>query len=216
MKSFLSDPLALMHAAAVLSFTALAFRDQLKLRTVLLFSIILSLSYHIVEQSEHSWQEAFWNVVTLGINAKVLAQIIIDRTHIGLSKEDEELFSSFNSLTPGEFRSLMKIGAWKTAGHDTKITIEGVIPEYLFYVLGGSITIDKNGRTIIVDPKTFIGEVAFLHETPASATVSLEPGSRYVQWPVSQLRKRIGSKPALTNSVMRLIGLDMALKIARS
>jgi CRP-like cAMP-binding protein len=125
------------------------------------------------------------------------------------------LFASLDSITPGEFRALLKVGAWKTAETRSEITVEGVVPQHLFYVLDGHINIEKAGRQMAIGPKTFIGEVAFLHRTPASATVSVEPGARYLQWSVAELEK-IGSRRSLRNSVIRLIGMDMALKVARS
>lgn len=205
-----------MHAAALLSFSAMAFKDQLKLRSVLLISIILSIAYHLNGEHGPAWQEVFWNVVTFAITLKVLIQLVLDRTHIGLSPEENELFNAMNSLTPGEFRALLKVGAWHTAGAETTLTTEGVLPRHLVYVLSGEIKIQKGGREIVVPPRTFIGEVAFLHNTPASATVTLKPGARYLQWPVERLQQKIGARNALKNSVMRLIGMDMALKIARA
>jgi hypothetical protein len=78
------DPYLLMHAAALLSFAALAFRDQLKLRSVLLISILLDFIYHLSRYPQPAWQEVFWNAVTFAITLKVLVEIIYDRTHIGL------------------------------------------------------------------------------------------------------------------------------------
>ena len=205
-----------MHAAALISFAAMAFMDQLKLRATLLVSIVLSIAYHLNTEHGPAWQEVFWNVVTFAITLAVLIQLVLDRTHIGLSSEEEALFGAMNSLTPGEFRALLKVGAWRTADAATVLTQEGVLPRHLFYVFSGDISIDKGSRKILVPPRTFIGEVAFLHNTPASATVTLEPGGRYLQWPVERLQQRIGSRNALKNSVMRLIGMDMALKIARA
>jgi CRP-like cAMP-binding protein len=91
-----------------------------------------------------------------------------------------------------------------------------VTPGSLFYVLRGAVSIEKSGRQFAVEARTFIGEVAFLHNTPASATVVLEPGARYLEWPVGSLQRKIGRRHSLNHSVLRLIGLDMALKIARS
>jgi CRP-like cAMP-binding protein len=205
-----------MHAAALVSFAAMAFKDQLKLRAVLLVSIILSIAYHLNTEHGPAWEEVFWNIVTFAITFIVLIQLTLDRTHIGLSPEEEELYSAMNSLTPGEFRALLKVGDWRTADAATTLTCEGVQPHHLFYVFSGDIGVDKGGRNLVVPPKTFIGEVAFLHNTPASATVTLQPGARYLQWPVERLQQKIGSRNALKNSVMRLIGMDMALKIARA
>lgn len=208
------DPHILMHLAALVSFAALAFRDQLKLRAVLLVSIALSMLYHL-SGVVPAWQELFWNTVTFAVTLKVLVQIVMDRTHLGLTEEDEELFAAWAALTPGEFRALLKVGARKTAAETVVLTRESEIPDKLYYVLSGALDVDKAGRKIAVPAKTFIGEVAFLRRTPATATVTLEPGARYVEWPVSALQRRHG-RHALQTTVHRLIGLDMAVKVGRS
>ena len=93
-------PDVLMHAAAIISVAALALRDQLKLRSVLLVSIMLNAIYNDLT-TPPSYESMFWNVVMFLINLIVLVQIILDRTHIGMSGEEEDLFSAFEMLTPG-------------------------------------------------------------------------------------------------------------------
>ena len=58
-----SDSHVLMHAAAIISVAALAFRDQLRLRAVLLLSILLSAAYNDLK-TPPGYQEIVWNAVT--------------------------------------------------------------------------------------------------------------------------------------------------------
>lgn len=107
------DPHIVMHCAAIISVAALALRDQLKLRAVLLVSILLSALYNDLKDPGPAWQEMFWNAVTFGINLKVLVQIILDRSAIGFSPEEQELFAALQMLSPGEFRSILKLDTSK-------------------------------------------------------------------------------------------------------
>ena len=207
------DSHVLMHAAAIISVAALAFRDQLRLRAVLLISILLSAVYNDLK-TPPGYQEIIWNAVTFAINIKVIVQILMDRTHIGMSDEENELFAAFEALTPGEFRAFLKLASWQTAEDEQCITLEGQKPDALFYVLRGIIDIHKAGRCFRVKPRTFIGEIAFLHDTPASATVRLEPGARYIRWPVATLRETLQKRQPLKQAMIRLISFDMATKIA--
>lgn len=208
-------PAILMHVAAIISVAALALRDQLKLRAVLLVSIMLNAIYNDLT-TPPSYQSIFWNAVLFVINLIVLVQIILDRTHIGMSDEENALFSAFEILTPGEFRSIVKLALWNTARGGEIMTREGERPGDLFYVLTGTATIEKSGRSFFVGPKTFIGEVAFLHGSVASATTTLGAGARYIAWPVEDLNKRIQGRQALKHAVVRLISFDMAMKVART
>ena len=146
----------------------------------------------------------------------MLIQIILDRTDVGLSEEEQDLFQAFDVLTPGEFRALVKLATWRTAETAVELTREGARPAHLYYVLRGELSIEKAGRIIRIAPRTFIGEIAFLHRGEASATVRLAPGSRYLEWPVQSLDRRIQGREALKHAVVRLISFDMALKVARA
>ena len=216
MLEFLNNPFIFLHIGGLISFTALALKDQLKLRSVLLVSIIFTAIFHLRGEHGPLWQELLWNAVEFGINGIVLTQLVLDRTHIGLNGEAEELFNALKFLSPGEFRALLKLGKWETAEDTQVITTEGVAPNDLFYVLKGRVHIEKGGREFTIDPRTFIGEVAFLHSTPASATVWLEPGARYLRWPVEKLERGLQSKENLRTAIMRLISLDTATKVARA
>ena len=206
----------LVHLAALASVTALLFRDQIKLRAVLLVSIALALANNYDGADVPDWEDLFWNAVLFTINLGVLVRLLLDRTHVGLSAEERALFDALGLLTPGEFRALARLASWHTAGPDEVITREGERPEALFYVLTGGLVILKGERVIPYASGTFIGEIAFLRGVPASATVRLVAGSRYVAWPVAELDRRISGRGELRHAVTRLISHDMALKVGRA
>jgi hypothetical protein len=216
MLAVFSDHYLYLHLAGLVSVGALALKDQLKLRGVLMVSLTCSALSHVVGLAHPAWPDLFWNAVSLIINVYVLAQLILDRTHFGLSREQEKLFSAFKVLTPGEFRALEGVAEWKTAQAGETLTTEGVIPDHLYYVLDGEVKIAKGDRAFTIRPKAFIGEVAYLHDQPASATVTLSDGARYLRWDVGVLERRLDSRAALRTALMRLLSLDTAQKVAGS
>ena len=87
----------------------------------------------------------------------------------------------------------------------------------LYYVLDGDITIDKTGRDpFTIGPRTFIGEVAFLLPRPASATVTVAAGARYVSWDRAALRRLQLRTPSLAFALSAVLNRDMAAKVARA
>lgn len=216
MPSLFTDHLLYLHAAGLISVGALALKNQLKLRALLLVGITVSCFSHFIGLKQPSWPDLFWNAVSFSINVFVLVELLLDRTHIGLSREQEKLFSAFRVLTPGEFRALEGLAEWKTAHEGEALTTEGVVPEDLFYVLDGSVQILKGDRTFSIRPRVFIGEVAYLHDWAASATVTLSEGTRYLKWNVAALERRLDSRAGLRHSLMRLLSLDSAQKVAGS
>ena len=206
----------LLHLAALTSVAALALRDQIRLRAVLLLSVTIALVNNYDGAATPDWEGLFWNLVLFAINLSVLVLLALDRTHIGLSAEERSLFEALEILTPGEFRTLIRLASWHVAAADQAITREGEVPGSLFYVMSGGISIEKGGRVIDYGPRTFIGEIAFLQRGPASATVRLRDGSRYVAWTTASLDRRIEGRQQLRHAVTRLISHDMALKVGRA
>ena len=205
-----------MHFASLIGVAALAFRNQLQLRSVLLVSIAANIVDHMFIRDGANLNSLFWDVIALGTNVYVLIGLVLDRTHIGLTDEEEVLFEAWGSLTPGEFRNLLRLGRWRTATEPETLTHEGVVPDRLFYVLKGDLHLLKGARDITLSAPAFIGEVAFVKERPASATVRALAGTRYLEWSTSGLRAYFGKRQAMRVAVMRLLSADMAMKVARA
>ena len=85
----------------------------------------------------------------------------------------------------------------------------------LAYVIEGAVTIDKGGTRIVLDPPAFVGEVAFVTHRPASATVTLAAGARYVTWEIGALRRLLLGAPSLGIGLGAALNRDMAEKVAR-
>jgi hypothetical protein len=206
----------LMHLAALIGVAALMFRDQLVLRALLIASTVLYISYYLFIPDAPAWSAIFWNLVTLGVNALTMARLVFDRTQFRLSDDELRLFASFRSLTPGEFRLLTSLATWKSATTQTILTREGARLDRLYYVLDGAIGIAKGGRSFPIGAGTFIGEIAFLRGQPASATVTLETGARYIEWSSDALTTLLARNPTLEGSLRTLFNADMAAKVARA
>lgn len=146
----------------------------------------------------------------------MIAGLIADRTHFGMSDHELHLFRRLDTMTPGEFRRMMKLVHWHAAGADEVLTRENQPLDRLYYVLDGAVTIDKAGHRIPVDPGVFIGEVAFLLTRTASATVTVAEGTRYVSWDAGALRRLLIRAPSLRIAFDAALNRDMAGKVARA
>ncbi len=152
----------MFHLGALVSVVALAMRGQLQLRIALLISFVLYIADNYFGSAEPAWPYMIWNGLFFFINLYVLVEIVLDRTTFGLTEEEKEIFGAFLSLSPGQFRKLIRIGRWRKAEETRLITTEGDVPRYLFYVYEGAVEIIKAGRPIMIELPTFIGEVSFL------------------------------------------------------
>src|SRR5438105_4225281 len=107
--------LGLIHAAALISVAALTCRDQIVLRALLVVSTVLYIVYYFVVPEVLLWDAIFWTAVNLGVNLLMMTKLVLARTQFRLTTDERRLFAAFGSLSPGEFRALMKIATWRRA-----------------------------------------------------------------------------------------------------
>jgi hypothetical protein len=208
--------LGLVHIAALINVSGMFFRDQFMLRLLVLVSTFLYIVYYIIVPATPLWDAIAWCVVLIGVNAIVMGLIMLDRKQFLLTDAESRLFRSLLTFSPGEFRRLMKAANWKHADDSRKLTIEGKSPESLFFVLEGDIEVSKLGRSLSVPAGVFIGEIGFLLNRPASATVKVKSGARYVEWSREALSSLLNKYPALKTALDARLSIDLASKVAAS
>jgi CRP-like cAMP-binding protein len=207
----------IVHIGAALYLVGFLFRDQILLRAFVIAGDLVYISYFYFAPNVPLWGGVFWSAVFMLVNAVMIVRVLADRTSFRMSGEERRLFDLLETLSPGEFRQLIRVGCWRTAATPTVLAEENRPLENLYYVLDGDIAIDKAGsapRTIA--PRTFIGEVAFLLPQPASATVTVGAGARYVSWDGAELRRQQVRAPSLAFALSAALNKDMAAKVARS
>jgi hypothetical protein len=206
----------LVHIAAAIYLAGFLFRDQIMLRGLVIVGDFVYTAYYLFAPAEPLWGGALWSVVFIVVNTVMISRIIADRAHFGLSDDELRLFRKLDTMTPGEFRRFMRMGGWRTAAAPTVLTQENKPVECLYFILDGTATIEKSGRTTPIDAGVFIGEIAFLLTQPASATVTVAPHSRYVVWDAGALRRMLIRSPSLRIAFNAALNRDMAMKVARA
>jgi hypothetical protein len=205
-----------VHLGAALYLAGFMFRDQIALRAFVIAGDFVYILYFYLAPTVPLWGGVFWSVIFLLVNAWMILWLLSDRRDFAMTQEERRFFGLLDGLTPGEFRALVNAGEWRTAGEATAITRENGMLGHLYYVLDGGIDIEKAGNNFSIRPETFIGEVAFLLKRPASATVTLSAGTRYIAWEIGALRRLMLRAPSLAVALAAALNRDMAEKVARA
>jgi len=206
----------IIHIAAGIFLAGFLFRDQIMLRSLVIVGNFVYVAYYYVVVDHPLWGGIFWSVVGILINAVMIGRIVADRTGYGLSPDERALYAHLDTLTPGEFRRLMKAGRWRTVEAETVISTEGRPLGELTYVLEGTVTVEKGGTRFALTTPAFVGEVAFVTQRPASATVTLAPGARTVTWEMGMLQRLLLRAPSLRIGLGAALNRDMAEKVAKA
>lgn len=206
----------LVHVGAVLYLICFLFRDQLLLRSFAIAGDLAYMAYYFIVASEPLWDAIFWSIPTIGINVVMIWLIMRDRRTASFSEDELKFYGRLPSIEPGDFRKLLRAGKWVTAGADTVLTRQGEKPDHVYFVLEGEVDVDKSGRKIPVKAGIFVGELAFLSDRPATATVSVAPKTLYYSWPREALQKARDKDQQLAGAIGSILNADLADKLARA
>jgi hypothetical protein len=206
----------LVHVAALFTLFCFLFRDQIKLRIFAAIGDVLLSVYYYVAFDPPLWNPMVWSLLNVVINTVMIILIVRDGREGGMTDDELSLFRNLDSLSPGQFRKLAKQGVWHRATEARVLTTEGQDLDTLYYVLTGDVTVRKAERDLNVQPKLFIGELAFLRKRPATATVTVSHEAHYISWDHADLEKLFRGNDDLRNAMYILMGRDVAEKMANS
>ncbi|MGB0505408.1 MAG: Crp/Fnr family transcriptional regulator [Pikeienuella sp.] len=204
----------LVHLGMAGYFAGFLFRDQVVLRLLVLAGTASYLAYYYLHPAEPLWGAIFASSM-IGLATLIgLMRVLASRMPLTLNAEDRLIFDALPGLEPGEFRRLMALAERVTLGKDTLLTAEGHKPDRLHFTCAGEFAAEKDGKTFKIPPLTFVGEVSFMLDAKASATLVAESGARLVSWEVGRLRSTLSSHPDLKQAFEALLARDMAEKVA--
>lgn len=206
----------LLNLAGVFYFIGFLVRDELILRALILTGTLLYLTYYFFFPTGTLWN-AFITSAILGMaNLWIIGKIVFERTTLALSDNEKRLYECFETLTPGQFRTLMKNATWRFIEETTQLCAQNSQANKLFYILDGSIDINKSGKHFSLDAKNFLGEVAFILNGKYSASAKASPGTCLIEWNNQTIKQLMNKNPNLHNAIAALFNNDLALKVSSS
>lgn len=206
----------IVHIAALFYLAGFLFRNQILLRGLIIAGDIVYILYFFFAPATPLWGAIFWSSLFSVVNLLMIGMILAEQRHFTLSARERRLFDLLQDLTPGQFRQLLRLAREGTAEAPMVITQEGRPLDQLYFVLTGDIAIEKAGRRATTEAETFIGEIAFLLDRPATATVTLAQGAAYFVWTAAELKKVMELKPALGSALTAAMNRNLAMKVAKS
>lgn len=207
---------SLVYIALALQVIGFLARDELRLRLFMLGASAFYLLYYLRIAGEPLWDAFAVNLSLALVNAAMIAVVVAERTTIGMSRDSLALYARFEGMLPGHFRRLLRAAADIRVPDEARITVQGTPLDRLYFVIDGPVTVDKDGSAVVIGGGTFIGEVAYLTGRPASATVRLGAGARYLSWRREDIDRMTRRSPNFRNALLARINADLAAKVAGS
>jgi hypothetical protein len=120
---------------ASLMFKGLGYlvRDELVLRVLVTIGIICDVFFYAL-QPIPIMPPLLSSLILITINLGILVIVILERTTLAMSEREKRLFAAFDTLSPGQFRKLRRLGQFHTTTERTEILKEAEVPMHLYYV----------------------------------------------------------------------------------
>ncbi len=205
----------LFHASNLMAFLAFLLRDQLQLRVMMAVSLALQGLYYFAIPGGPLFDPLFWKVVSFFANAIMIVWVFGGRLDFGIPADLRGLYEKISVLSPGQFRRLIK-SSKRTTSTLQQLLNEGQKSDHLHYLLKGEVEILKGNSRHNISSGVFLGEVAFLNDTTASATVRLKDGAECVSWNSASLKTLMQKDKAIDIAMRGIFNHDLAAKVANS
>jgi Cyclic nucleotide-binding domain len=156
-----------------------------------------------------------WDLIFIGINLYQLYRLVKDRLSLRLPESDRELLRSvFTGLDDAQIARLLGAGEFCDLADGTKLAEENQVLERLFFLCAGLVRVTIAGRQVAhLERGTFVGEIAFLTERPATATVIAEGVVRALTFERGKLSQLFHKEAEVAGLIYQLLGRDLAHKI---
>lgn len=216
MENFISWQLS-GHLASVLTMVAYLLKDILWLRMLTILSCVAGIVFNYFVPATPLWTVIYWNVLFAIINIVQVAIIIKERSGVNFSEEEKELHETlFKNFAPFEFMKLMRVGKWREAKPGDVLAVEQKPLDAVMLIYNGLVAVEQNGKELAkLTDGNFIGEVSFITEGAATATVRALMPTRYIAWPKTSIRALLNRNPSMRFAMQAMLSTDLSKKLMR-
>ncbi|MDF7798873.1 cyclic nucleotide-binding domain-containing protein [Pontiellaceae bacterium B1224] len=203
--------LVLINIGFFLVLVALAVKDVLRLRSILLISQLCLLGNAFVTSNVNT---AFWYILFLLINTVNIILLLKERRPVDLPPELVDLHENvFSVMTNKEFLYFWNTGQAGEAENEILVR-QGKPMDTLSLVLTGTVDVIKDGKIIAqLGRGSFFAEMSFLTGEPASADIKAGGKVEYMSWEQEKLHclKQLDSNQYI--KLQNILGKDLSAKV---
>jgi hypothetical protein len=156
-----------------------------------------------------------WDLIFILINLYQIYRLVKDRLSLRLPEPDRELLRSvFTGLDDAQIARLLIAGEFCDIAEGTTLAEENQALDRLFFICSGRVRVTIAGREVShLERGNFVGEVAFLTDRPATATVIAEGPVRALAFERGKLSQLFYNGAEVAGLIYQLLGRELAHKI---
>jgi CRP-like cAMP-binding protein len=202
------------HLSYVLIAVSYWLTDMFWLRLVAVVGLALEILYFWLSGGDLRAGMG-WDLIFIAINLYQIYRLARDRLSLRLPESDRELLRSvFIGLDDAQIARLLVAGEFCDIADGTTLAEENQTLERIFFSCSGRVRVMIAGRQVShLERGNFVGEVAFLTERPATATVIAEGSVRALAFERGMLNQFFRNEAEVAGLIYQLLGRELAHKI---
>ena len=203
----------LLNAAYLCMLIALAVRNILFLRIILITAQGLFIGYSLVTAN---YTVLIWNSLFSVINLSHVIVLQRRRRPVQIPAELQDIYKEvFHDMSKREFLYFWQIGK-ETIHEEAVIVEEGRPQEEVMLILSGSARVMKNSKEIAeLHRGSFVAEMSLLTGEPASADVVCQTPVTTITWSQKNLRSLKKLNFELWTKIQHVLSKDLVGKVKK-
>ncbi len=188
--------------------------DQVLLRVMITLGSLAYLAYYFTVADVPLWGAITSTSIMMTANLIGLATLFIRNASWTVPARHRDVFPKLQPILPGDFRALLRHAKRYVVREDSVVTVQGEEPQKIYFVISGQFEASKFGLTFKMEEATFVGEVAYLRDTPSAATTTFPAGIEVLEWDRKELDKASRRDPRFRLALEAVMSRDLARKVA--
>jgi len=190
-------------------------RDIVYLRAL---AIVAGILLTVASLAAGDASPAFWNALFTLINLAWLTRLYLIERRVQLRGEEQRLYeTTFAAMTRAEFLRFLRAGRWVDGAAGDLLVRQGETPSALILIDHGRAMVEADGQAVAeLQDGHWVGEMSFVTQQPASATVRLTQAARYLSWPSERLSALFRQEPSLKLMLMQVVSGELSRKLQRA
>ncbi|MGB8313205.1 MAG: cyclic nucleotide-binding domain-containing protein [Aestuariivirga sp.] len=159
-----------------------------------------------------------WDLIFIGINLFQLFWLIRERAKLRLPEKEAPLLrEALAGLDDAQIARLLTAADWKDAAPGDLLTKQDAAVDSLYFLCSGRASVVVNGSFVTyLEKGAFVGEIAYLTNNLATATVVIDEPSRILVFSKLRMAKVTAADEQISGIIYQLLGRDLAMKMRRS
>ena len=204
----------LVDLSSILTLISFSVRSMLTLRILAIGAQLTFIPYCFFQPTP-LWTPIVWNLLFMGVNLFNVVKLLLEKRPVIFNLDEEKLYNlAFKTLSPREFLALLTLGEWRDGEAGEKIIIPAKQSSYVSLLCRGEAVAVLDDRELVKIPEgKLLGMPSVLVGEPMNIEVKLSAPSRYLRWPVVQLRQFTDKRPEIREKLQSIVSRDLAKTI---